>query len=150
MIVCSRDHEIPKFGLPLVIIQIEWLGLSQLRRSLFSHAPKTPNLTEKSQWLYQQTEGIPGLLLPMLLEYTIRDAFHLPQNPELLLPDSWVTNISETHWEVLRALTYLDTPLTTKELTTIIPSCTDSILAELKHRSLIKQRARHGEYPVCS
>ena len=141
LVVCSRGHEIPKLGLPLVTIEIEWLGLSQLRRSLFSHAPRTPNLTEKSQWLYEQTKGIPALLLPMLLEYTIRDAFHLPQNPELLLPDSWVNNISDTHWEVLCALTYLDRALTTKELTTIIPSCTDSILAELRHRSLIKKHA---------
>ena len=36
----------------------------------------------KAQWLYRQTEGIPALLLPMLTEYTIRDAFHIPQDPE--------------------------------------------------------------------
>ena len=141
LIVCTRDTDIPKLGLPIVVIHIEWLGLSQLRRSLFSYAPKTPNLTEKSQWLHQQTEGIPALLLPMLMEYTIRDAFHFPQVPENLLPEDWVQDLSEIHWKILRALTYLNTDLSIEELSTIVPSCTDSILTELKYRSLIKQRS---------
>ena len=92
LVVCSRGHEIPKLGLPLVTIEIEWLGLSQLRRSLFSHAPRTPNLTEKSQWLYEQTKGS-GCSYQCCRIYHPR-CFHLPQNPELL-PDSWVTNISK-------------------------------------------------------
>ena len=141
LIVCTRGADTPKLGLPIVIIRIEWLELSQLRRSLFSYAPKTPNLTEKSQWLHQQTQGIPALLLPMLMEYTIRDAFHFPQVPENLLPDIWIQDLSEIHWNILRALTYVDTALSIEELITIVPPCTDSILDELKHRSLIKQRS---------
>ena len=141
LIVCTRGLETPKLGLPLVIIYIEWLGLSQLRRSLFSHAPKTPNLTEKSQWLHQQTEGIPALLLPMLLEYTIRDAFHFPQEPENIIPDTWFKDLSETSWEILRLLAYIDTALTTEEITRIVSSCTNSTLEALTHRSLIKYRS---------
>ena len=57
----------------------------------------------KAQWLHQQTEGIP-LLLPMLTEYTIRDAFHIPQDPENLLPEAWLTSLNAEQWSLLQAL----------------------------------------------
>ena len=38
----------PKTGYPTCRNPIKWLSLSQLRRSLFSHAPKTPDLTHES------------------------------------------------------------------------------------------------------
>lgn len=137
LIACTRGLEIPKLGLPVVIIQIKWLGLSHLRRSLFSYAPKTPNLTEKAQWLHQQTEGIPALLLPMLMEYTIRDAFHIPQDPENLLPNSWIENLSEAHWQILQVLGHIESALSTANLKAVVQSCNDSILTDLEHRSLL-------------
>ena len=134
-------QKIPKLGIPVVKIHIKWLSLSQLRRSLFSHAPKTPDLTMKAQWLYRQTEGIPALLLPMLTEYTIRDAFHIPQDPENLLPKSWLARLSTEQWSILQALTYIDRPLAAEELMVILPSCTADMLIDLQYRSLIKEQA---------
>ena len=140
LIACSISPDFPKLGIPLVEIHIKWLSLSQLRRSLFSYAPKTPDLTVKAQWLHRQTEGIPALLLPMLTEYTIRDAFHIPQDPEQLLPKGWVMGLSTEQWNILQALTYLERSLSTTELITMLPTCTTSILVDLEHRSLIKKQ----------
>lgn len=140
LIACSISQEIPKLGIPLVKIHIKWLSLSQLRRSLFSHAPKTPDLTVKAQWLHRQTEGIPALLLPMLTEYTIRDAFHIPQDPEDLLPNFWFTGLSTEQWTILQALTYINRSLSFTELITLLPACTTSILIDLQHRSLVKEQ----------
>ena len=141
LIACSIGSEIPKLGIPLVKIDIKWLSLSQLRRSLFSHAPKTPELTMKAQWLHRQTEGIPALLLPMLTEYTIRDAFHIPQDPENLLPESWLIGLSTEQWSLLQALTYITRPLTATELMAILPSCTTEMFLDLQYRSLITKQA---------
>ena len=141
LIVCSIGLEIPKLGIPLVKIHIKWLSLSQLRRSLFSHAPKTPDLTMKAQWLHRQTEGIPALLLPMLTEYTIRDAFHIPQDPENLLPESWLTSLNAEQWSLLQALAYIEKPLMATEIMAILPSCTTEMFIDLQYRSLIKEQA---------
>jgi len=141
LIVCTSSPYLPKLGIPIIDIEIEWLSLSQLRRSVFSHAPKTPQLTKRSKWLYEQTEGIPALLLPMLMDYTIRDAFHIPQDPENLLPDYWIEDMSPLHWSILQAITHIDRSLSLQELQAIFPECTEAILVNLKQRSLIKQQA---------
>ena len=108
-------------------------------QSIFT-CSKNADLTMKAQWLHRQTEGIPALLLPMLTEYTIRDAFHIPQVPENLLK-SWIKGLSPEQWSILQALTNGDRPLTATELKALIPSCTLEMLIDLRYRSLIKEQA---------
>ena len=102
----------------------------------------------KAQWLHRQTEGIPALLLPMLTEYTIRDAFHIPQVPENLLPKSWIKGLSPEQWSILQALTNGDRPLTATELKALIPSCTLEMLIDLRYRSLNQRTSKCMEYLV--
>lgn len=141
LIICTSSPHLPKLGLPIVYINIEWLSLSQLRRSVFSHAPKTPQLTKRSQWLYEQTQGIPALLLPMLMEYTIRDAFHIPQDPEELLPEYWIQDMSPLHWSILQAITHMNRSLSLQELQAVFSECTEATIVDLEQRSLIKSQA---------
>ena len=63
----------------------------------------------------------------MLTEYTIRDAFHIPQVPENLLPKSWLIGLSTEQWSILQALTNGDRPLSATELKALIPPCTTNV-----------------------
>ena len=104
MIVCSSSSCPPRLGIGAVEIVTHWLSLSEIRRSLFSHAPKTPNLTIKAQWLHEQSNGIPALLVPLLMDYTIHDAFHIPQEPELLVPKEWFANLTDAQISALQLI----------------------------------------------
>ena len=140
LIVCSGNSYLPQLGIATVIIEVSWLSLSELRRSLFSHAPKTPALNIKAQWLYEQTSGIPALLLPMLLDYTIRDAFHIPQNPELQLPKEWFNGLDETHWKILQRLSYSPQGLVFDVLFREVPSVNLNIMIWLVEYSLVTKQ----------
>ena len=140
LIVCSGNTYLPQLGIATVIIEISWLSLSELRRSLFSHAPNTPALNVKAQWLYEQTSGIPALLLPMLLDYTIRDAFHIPQHPELQLPKEWFTSLDETHWNILQRLAYSQQGLVIEVLSKETPSTNLETMAWLRRCSLVTKQ----------
>ena len=140
LIVCSGNFYLPQLGIATVIIEVSWLSLSELRRSLFSHAPTTPALNATAQWLYEQTSGIPALLLPMLLDYTIRDAFHIPQNPELQLPKEWFNNVEETHWKILQRLSYSPQGVLFEVLSQDMESVDLIVMTWLEERSLVIQQ----------
>ena len=143
LIVCSSQVNPPKIGLPLIPIQLSWLNLSEVRRSLFSHAPKTPALVQKAQWLHQQTNGIPALLLPMLIEYTIRSAFHIPQEPEVHIPKSWFEDLNPFRWSLLQLLSYSKSAMTLETIQLRIPQTKLSDLEYLEQQSLIIQQGSY-------
>lgn len=140
MIVCSSSVCPPRLGIRAIEIAIHWLSLSEIRRSLFSHAPKTPNITVKAQWLHEQSNGIPALLVPLLMDYTIHDAFHIPQEPELLIPSEWFANLMDTQTLALQLIDQQGGQGVSFEiLQHTIPSITLQELNVLEDRSLLLQ-----------
>lgn len=74
-------------GIPCSTVEMQPLGLAEIRRSIYAFAPKTTEISKISTLVYFLTGGLPSLLLPLLRKYTSDYIFALPTHP-LVVPET--------------------------------------------------------------
>ena len=119
-------------------LKISPLRLADIRRSIYSYAPKTVHLAKQADKLHRLTGGIPALLIPILQKYTENQVLDIPSEVEK--PDiihDFFQHLDLDALEVLGAIAILKRPCTPKEIEQVSMIPTDQILPLLEHRGLI-------------
>lgn len=130
----TRQH----FGLPEVQLEIPWLTLAQTRRSIFSHAPRTTQISLMSERLFALTGGLPILLLHYLKKYTHSQTFTLPLEPPLS-HDIWYPTLTAVQISIVQLLSIIPEPCSIEIIHHILELDSESDLARLQELSLIQQ-----------
>lgn len=138
LLILSISPTLEHFGLPQVNIHIPWLTLAQTRRSIFSYAPRTTQISLMSERLFSLSGGLPILLLEYLKRYTHDQVFALPLEPELF-SDIWYPALTDVQISIVQLLSVIPEPCSTEIIQTLLEVESDSILEPLKQMSLIQQ-----------
>ena len=104
LLLITRQNQYQNFGIPVINIDITFLSLAEIRRSVHGYAPKTIELSIQSERLHHITGGLPALLLPLLERYTKNQKLILPSKISLPETDSF---FQELDWEDIAILSTL-------------------------------------------
>jgi serine/threonine protein kinase len=121
-------------------LQVSFLRLADIRRSIYAHAPKTSNLAKQSERLHRLSGGIPALLIPILKKYTNEQAFLLPERIEApIVIHDFFHSLDLDALELLGSIALIKRPCIPKEIEQVSMIPTDEFLPVLKHRGLITE-----------
>jgi len=111
------------------------LTLAEVRRSVYSLAPRTPDLAVVAERLHRETGGNPGLLLRTLDRYLEDDAVRLP---EVLSVDvtPWLWGLDPDELAVAGVLATLTTPSESDPISDIAQVPAESVLPALDARGV--------------
>ena len=138
LLIVSVSPTLIHLGLPEVHIHIPWLTLAQTRRSIFSNAPRTTQISLMSERLFALTGGLPILLLHYLKKYTVQQTFALPLEPEIS-HDSWYPVLTSTQISIVQLLSVIPEPCSLEVIHSILALNSDASLEQLKQLSLVQQ-----------
>ncbi|MCB9764165.1 MAG: serine/threonine protein kinase [Alphaproteobacteria bacterium] len=124
--------------LPVDPIQLEPLGIADVRRSVVAAAPGTEVPHEVAERLHRASGGHPSWLLSLMAEHTEGDRIILPDPlpPPARIRDK-VSLLSEDALETLRALAALHRPADAALLELIVQRPVDSALLALREQAFV-------------
>ena len=138
LLIVSVHPYTQKFGLPIITIQVPWLTLAQIRRSIFSKAPKTLDISLMAERLFSLTGGLPKLLLEYLEAYTTNLQFTIPLEPDNL-EIGWYPNLTSPQISVVQMLSIVPEPCSSQTIDFVLEIDSTSILRSLESFSLVQQ-----------
>jgi hypothetical protein len=127
-------------GIPSMELQVSFLRLADIRRSIYAFAPKTTNLAKQSERLHRLSGGIPALLIPILHKYSNEQALLLPdviEAPNII--HDFFHRLDLDALELLGSIALIKRPCVPKEIEQVSMIPTDEFLPVLKHRGLITE-----------
>ncbi len=86
------------------------LTMAELRRSVYAHAPATPDLARVAERLHRETGGNAAMLLELLARHTERDRVVLPEGPLTVDARRWTEGLDLDEEAVAGALAVLGGP----------------------------------------
>lgn len=149
LLLLTRCNEYQNFGIPIINIDIPFLSLAEIRRSVHGYAPQTTELSTLSEALHTITGGLPGLLLPLLERYTQNQCFILPENFDLPEKDIFFKNLSWEDITILSVLALSSQPLTEALIEKISNIYINEQCKYLEKRGLIRKN-QYGWFCVSS
>ncbi len=145
MIVVTINPFKSSIGLPEVQIDIRWLTLAHIRRTLFSLAPRTNSLAILSEKLHRLTRGLPALMLPLIEQYTVDGFFSLPNPPPIFPEHTQIAQLSKSDLLILQILSHLNMPCSLEILEGICPLSPESALVMLSQNSWVYSQGNHWQ-----
>ena len=147
LLLITRCNEYTYFGIPIINIDIPFLSLAEIRRSIHGFAPKTTSLSVISERVHQITGGLPGLLLPLLERYTENQRFFLPQRFDLPEKHEFFQGLDWEYITLLSILALSSAPLTENILEKVSNIYIEEQCEYLERRGLIRKN-RYGWFCV--